>query len=179
MPENHFGATGHLAQQGGAFEPQRQNNFSIMISGLAEGDGELISLSLRSLQLPNESNEIIELPYGNEKVKLAGMAQFDDIPLTVRDFVDRRVRDALVKWRQLVYDARPGQGGRIGRAANYKKSATITLHAPDGADKRIFTLIGVWPSAMNAGQLDMGTSDTVEIELTLTYDKAFLVTAET
>lgn len=175
MAENHFGATGHLAQQQGAFEPQRQNNFSITISGLGEGDAELISLAIASMDLPNESNEIIELPWGNEVVKVAGQARTDDVPLTVRDFVDRNVRDILVRWRRQVYDPRPDQGGRIGLARDYKKSATITLHGPDGTSKRVCALVGVWPSALNPGSLDMSASDVVQIELTLSVDKSYWV----
>lgn len=173
MAENHWGATGHLAQQQGAFEPQRQNNFSISINGLGEGDAELISLALSSLSLPNESNEIVELPYGNEVVKVAGQARFDDVTLSVRDFVDRGVRDILVRWRRQVYDPRPEQGAKIGLAKDYKKSASITLHAPDGSQKRVCSLQGVWPSTINHGSLDMATSDVVQIELTLSVDKAY------
>jgi hypothetical protein len=168
MP-NYFGATGHLASQKGGFEPQRQNNFTINISGLGEGAADLLSLSLVSVPLPTMSTDVIELPYGNEKVKVAGTANFEDLNLVVRDFIDENTRKVLIGWFHSMYDPKTG---KMGRAKDYKKSGSITMMTPDGKDRPACELQGVFISSFNPGTLDMASAEPVQIELTLSIDKA-------
>lgn len=159
----------HIANQEGDFVPQHQDNWLIEIAGLDGDDKDLITLSLLSSNLPTESNNIVEIPYGNEMRKVAGKAIYEDIPLIVHDYVDRDIRGALVRWRRLVYDTRTGN---VGLPTNYKRTASMILQATDGTLTRTVDLIGVWPSAMNPGALDMASDEAVQIEMTLTYDRA-------
>ena len=159
----------HLANSQGDFVPQHQNNWLIEIAGLDGDDKDLIVLSLVSAALPPEKNTVVELPYGNESRKVAGRAAFDDIPLKVRDFVDRATRAALMRWRKLVYDTTTGN---VGLPSNYKKTAELIMQATDGTHLRSVRLIGVWPSSLDPGALDMTGDAVVEITATLTYDRA-------
>ena len=159
----------HIANQAGDFVPQHQNNFLIEIAGLEGDDRDLIVLSLMTLALPTERNGVVSLPYGNETRKVAGRAEFEDVPLKVRDYVDRQVRAALVRWRKLVYDS---DTGFVGLPSQYKKSANIIMQATNGTHLRAVKLFGVWPSALTPGSLDMSSDAPVEIDMTLTYDKA-------
>lgn len=159
----------HIANQEGDFVPQHQNNWMIEIAGLDGDDKDLVVLSLMTLSLPPEKNNVVVLEYGNEQRKVAGKAIFDDIPLKVRDYVDREVRAALMRWRRQVYDTTTGN---VGLPSEYKKTAEIILQATNGTQLRTARLIGVWPSALNPGTLDMASDAPVEIELTLTYDRA-------
>jgi hypothetical protein len=68
-----------------------------------------------------------------------------------------------------VYDTTTGN---VGLPSNYKKTAEIILQATDGTHVRTVRLIGIWPSALNPGALDMSSDAPVEIEATLTYDRA-------
>lgn len=159
----------HIANQRGDFVPQHQNNWVLEIAGLP-GDGkDLIVLSLRSGALPNESNEPIVIPYGNEERKVAGKAKFADMPLKVNDWVDRKVRKAIVDWRKQVYDP---ETGNIGLPSLYKKSAEIILYASDGTRTRSVRLVGLWPSAVEGGELNMEGMEVVQINMTLQYDRA-------
>lgn len=159
----------HIANQAGDFVPQHQNNWLIEIAGLEGDDKDLIVLSLVSSALPQEANNIIELPYGNETRKVAGKAVFEDIPLVVRDYVDRDVRGALIRWRRQVYDSRTGV---VGLPSSYKKTGELIMQATDGSSLRAVQLIGLWPSTMNPGAFDMASADPVQIEMTLTYDRS-------
>jgi hypothetical protein len=159
----------HLANQEGDWAPQHQNQWAIEIAGLEGDDKELIILSILSGALPNESNDEVELPYGNEKRYVAGQATYETIPLVVRDFVDRETRRALIRWRRLVYNP---ETGNVGLPSAYKKNAEIVLYATDGSILRKCRLIGVWPQALNGGDLSMESSDPVQMELTLRYDRA-------
>lgn len=159
----------HIANQSGDFVPQHQDNYVVEIAGLEGDDKDLIVLSLLSTNLPTESNNIVEIPYGNEVRKVAGKAAFEDIPLIVHDYVDRAVRAALVRWRRQVYETRTGN---VGLPSDYKKTGEIILQATNGTSFRTVRLIGLWPSTMNPGALDMSADEVVQIEMTLTYDRA-------
>lgn len=159
----------HIANQQGDFVPQHQNAWSIEIAGLDGDDKDLIVLSLLSSNLPTESNNIVEIPYGNETRKVAGKATFEDIPLIVHDYVDRETREALIRWRRQVYDTR---SGNVGLPSDYKKTAEVILQDTSGGNLRKVRIHGVWPSTMNPGVLDMASDDPIQIEMTLTYDRA-------
>lgn len=159
----------HIANAEGDFAPQHQNQWLLEIGGLDGDAKDLITLSLLSSQLPPESNEEVEIPYGNEFRYVAGKARYEAIPLVCNDYVDRAVRAALVAWRRQVYDP---ETGNIGLPADYKKEATLLIMATDGTLVRSCRLIGLWPQAMNPGTLDMSSADQVKIEMTLRYDRA-------
>lgn len=159
----------HIANQQGDFAPQHQNSWLIEIAGLDGDDRDLIVLSLVSSALPAEANNIVELNYGNEVRKVAGRATFEDIPLVVRDYVDRETREALIRWRRQVYDSRTGN---VGLPSDYKKTAEMILQDTAGGNERKVRVFGIWPSAMNPGTVDMNSDDPVEIEMTLTYDRS-------
>ena len=158
----------HLANSEGDFAPQHQNSWMIEVGGLAGDAKDLIVLSLVSGALPPESSEDIELPYGNETRYVAGKAIYEPVPLIVRDYVDRAVRQALVEWRRLVYDPATGN---VGLPSAYKKQADMILQASDGTLSRTCKLIGAWPQALNPGLVDMASAEPIQIEMTLRYDR--------
>ncbi len=158
---------------GGAYEPQRQNNFTFEIILDSKQQQELISLALQNAFEPQEENEALEIPFWNEKVFYPGKASFSNAQSTINiiDFVDVPVRDVVLEWRRQVYDP---ETGKVGLAKNYKKEAKIRLYAPDGTLERSWTLKGVWPQSVNwnATALDYSGGEAVKIEVTLSYDKA-------
>jgi len=163
-----FPTADHLANEKGDFEPQRASNWEFEIAGLTANGGETIKLSMVSGALPNETNEPIELNYGNEKRYVAGKVNFETFPLVCRDYVDQSTRDDIIEWRRQVYDA---STGAIGLASDYKKDATITLYDPEGTAIRRCRLKGCWPSAVNHGALSYEENGAINIEVTIRYDK--------
>jgi len=159
----------HIANQEGDFAPQHQNQWMLEIAGLDGDAKDLIVLSLHSAALPTETSNIVEIPYGNETRKAAGKVTFEDIPLVVKDWVDRGTRKAIMDWRRSVYDP---DTGNVGVPSAYKKKAEIIIMAPDGTLERKCEITGVWPSSVNGGTLDNTADEQVLIEVTLTYDKA-------
>ena len=92
----------HLASQG--FEVQRTNNFEIQIEGVTPTTRTLI-LSVVSGFLPNESNEVISLNYGNTQITVAGAARPNNSgTLVVRDLVQLDIEQAIDEWRATVYN---------------------------------------------------------------------------
>jgi hypothetical protein len=157
----------HLASEN--WEVQRQNNFEISIAGVG---GRALTLAVESGFLPAESNEIIELNFGNSKVKVAGIATFEDGTLVVKDIIQQDTEKVIRDWRKQVYNP---ETDAVGLAVNYKKQARVIQWAPDGSLERTWKIIGAWPSTVNYGTLDYTASDKKTIEITLTYDKALRI----
>ena len=82
------------------FEVQRTNNFEVVFEGLSED----ITLSVASFSLANITNDPIEIPYGNSKVKVAGQGAFDDASLVVNDYIIADIEKQLWAWRKKVFD---------------------------------------------------------------------------
>tara|TARA_R100001086_G_scaffold201006_1_gene117240 strand:- start:3937 stop:4458 length:522 start_codon:yes stop_codon:yes gene_type:complete len=155
-------------QSPGEFELQRQNNGLLYIVGLDGNNDNAITLALSSFPIPKVNSEIIEVDYLNEKRKFPGKPTFDDLSVILRDYVDRDIAGILHRWRKQAWD---WETGKIGRVANLKKQARIELFAPDGTEVREYELHGVWPSAVDGGEIDMASSEGVQITVTLTYDR--------
>lgn len=167
MPSNieSLGAS-HLASQG--FEVQRTNNFEIQIDNVTKV--RPLILAVVSGFLPNESNEVISLNYGNTTITVAGKANANGSgSLVVRDLVQEDIEQVIDEWRKTVYDK---ETDAIGFAADYKKPAYVTQYAPDGTLLRIWNLEGVWPSAVDYGQISYESPGVKTINITLQYDKA-------
>ena len=61
-----------------------------------------------------------------------------------------------------------------GRGSKFKKWAYISMYDGCGQELERWTLENVWPSEVDFGELDMGSSDVAMITMTLKYDRAFL-----
>lgn len=162
-----FVSADHIAAQGGAFEPQRKNNFTLILE--MGGDIELIQRSLDSFPIPKEANEEIAVNFGNEVRKVAGRSTFENLSLVLKDFVDQEVVEQMIAWRRLVYEP---STGKIGLARDYKKQGEVIMFGPDGERQRTWKLYGVWPSKLDPGGGDMNANENNKITCTLTIDKA-------
>lgn len=161
----------HLATDN--YEIQRVNNFEISVEGISTEDKKkTITLAVVSGFLPNESNEIISLNYGNTQVTVAGAARPNNSgTLVVRDFIEKDVEAIVDEWRSKVYNK---ENDAIGFAREYKKTAKVTQCAPDGTLLRVWDLSGVWPSAVDYGAVNNDSPGVKTISITLQYDKAKL-----
>lgn len=175
-----------LAQQGGAFEPQRQHTFAfrVMLAGAAglgggnapqdalnvlSSGGDTLELSVRSAFLPSESSEEIEIPHMNGRVYVAGKYQFETGSVVFHDYLDKGTANIIKAWRKLVADP---ETGRIGMASVYKRKGEVVMYAPDFSIKRWWDLHGLWPQMANFGALDYSASDVAQVEVTFRFDKA-------
>lgn len=156
----------HLASEG--FEVQRTNNFEIQIDNVSKV--RPLILAVVSGFLPNESNDVINLNYGNTTITVAGKANANGSgSLVIRDLVQQDMEQVIDEWRATVYNK---DTDGIGFAADYKKSAYVTQYAPDGTLVRVWVLEGVWPSAVNYGNVSYESPGVKTIDITLQYDKA-------
>lgn len=164
------------------YEPQRNNNFEIHIYGLSNlrtVDGKMkvpqdvaeesLTLSAVSVGQINTNVGIITVPYGNTKVKYAGLPEISDSDIVYNDFIGKSTERIIAAWHALVFDPKTE---KIGRATEYKKRALLVETAPDGTRARVWELKGCWPSNVQYGQYDYNGGATRQITMTLTYDIA-------
>lgn len=168
----------HLAAQDGGFEPQRQNNGLLFIEGLQIfGDSQfqgnsVITLSIESFTFPKRRNDPNELPFLNQVRKFPGPAQYDDVELVLRDFVDQPTLTTMQNWANAVHDP---VTGRQGLCRDIKREAFAHWIAPDGRSSRVYKLEGVWPISVDPGDADMNSPDKNLINCQLSVDKAYPV----
>lgn len=158
----------HLAPgPGGKYEPQRTHNWELE---LQIPGAEIVKLAIASMTGVTESNEPIELHYGNEVQFVAGKARFEAGQLSVRDMVDVDVNQQINAWRRKVYDP---QSGQIHYASEYKTEGDLLLLDPEGATRAVWHIVGLWPSSVNYGGLDYESNDVVRIEVVMPFDRAW------
>ena len=156
-----------IAQQAGAFEPQRQYHWVLRVPGI-EGE-KVLELSLRQGALPSESSEEIPIPILNGTVYVAGKQTYEAGSFTFNDYVDQDTMGLIGKWRDKVYDPKTQLQGY---AKDYKFLGDLVLYGPDYSTERVWSLVGIWPQAVNNGTIDYSSSEVVQIEVTFRYDRA-------
>jgi len=148
-----------------AYEPQRKTNFYLHLYGI--GNEDLVTLCTASVGGINFGVNPIEVPYGNTKVKFAGLPDFQDMSITFNDFVGKDTQKVLYDWYCKVFNT----GTQIiGRASQYKKEGLLVETAPDGTQARSWTLHGAWPKDFQTDNLEYGSDGQVKINMTLVMD---------
>lgn len=127
---------------------------------------------------PNLSFEETEINFLNDKTWIPGKASWEAITVTYMDVAGTLGGDAaggnlgLYDWLTNVFDfTRPTRKFMNSRRINYAGEATLTLWDGCGNPLEIWKLLDAWPQAINFGDLDYSSSDTVDIELTLRYSQ--------
>lgn len=164
------------------YEPQRNNNFEVHIYGL-EGlltidkgikisqstAEESLTLSTVSVGQINTNVGIITVPYGNTKVKFAGLPEISTTDIVFNDYIGKSTERIIAAWHGLVFNPKTE---KIGRASIYKKPGILVETAPDGTHARMWQLKGCWPSNVQYGGYDYNGGATRQITMTLSYDIA-------
>ena len=179
---NKYLGTYHMASTNNSdysFEPQRTNNFEVMITGLdntitANGQtignaSEIITLSVASYSAPQINISPIVVPYGNNKVKFAGTPEFPDSNIVLNDYIGLNVERILQGWQKKVYNP---DTQVIGYASQYKKEGYLIEYDPSGNNPRQWKLIGCWPSQLQLGDFNQEGNSVRQVIMTLTYDYA-------
>lgn len=166
------------------YEPQRNNNFEVRIyfneddqlSTVANGTDipldlaqDCLTLSVVSVgQIATEVG-IIEVPYGNTKVKFAGLPTISNSDIVYTDYIGKATERVIAAWQAQVFNPKTQ---KIGFASKYKKAALLIETAPDGSRARAWNLKGCWPSNVQYGAYDYNGGATRQITMTLAYDIA-------
>ena len=169
-----------------SYEPQRNNNFEMHIYGLnnlftVDDNRRIIpsvaeeTLILSTVSVGEIATDvgIIEIPYGNTKVKFAGLPSFSNADIVHNDYIGKATERIIAAWHGVVFNPNTE---KIGRATEYKKLALLIETAPDGSSAREWRLEGVWPKSVRYGNYSYDGNGTVrQITMTLAYDRAIPV----
>jgi hypothetical protein len=146
------------------YEPKRKFRWLLSWQGLD-------AFVLKTCQRPQITFEESVIDYINTKRYVAGKGAWNPIQVTMNDPVSPSAARKVFDWVRLVYEPK---SGRMGYATIYKKTVQLKLLDPAGSVVEIWTLTGTWPQDVNFGDLDMASSDLVEIACTLRFDNAHL-----
>jgi phage tail-like protein len=108
----------------------------------------------------------------NEIIYFPMKPEFKAIPLTLYEVKTNGGDHPVMEWLKKVYD--PKQGTWKPAIGNdFKKKATLEMF--DGCGKVIETWIyeNAWPQDINWGELDMGATELVVVDIQLRYDRAY------
>lgn len=135
---------------------------------------------------PNLSIEETEINYLNAKTWIPGKGSWESITVTYIDVSGSVTSTSsggpinLYNWLASVYDFSQTAGSgssstgniQLNNGANrnaYAATGTLVMYDGSGTSLEQWVLSDMWPTAVNFGDLDYSSSDTVDIELTLRY----------
>lgn len=122
---------------------------------------------------PSLNFKEIEVQHLNETLFFAGKPEWKPITLTLYDL--KKNNNPVFEWIKQAYN--PCEGRWSAPAPNTFKKSVARLEMYDGCGRVMETWIyeNVWPQSIEWGELDMANSEYVTIELTLRYDRAFVI----
>ncbi len=132
-------------------------------------------------QLPAFTSGTIEIPYFGRKTKIAGDTVFSDWTVNIMNDEDFLIRDALERWKNTINTLETNirlplagnSGGQIqGGIEGYKNvDAQVLQYGKMGNVIRSYKMIGIWPSNIEAINLDWERTNSIEtFAATFSYD---------
>ena len=146
------------------FEPKLKNRFMMIIDGVP-------AYMIKTANRPQITFEEVELNHMNVKRFVKGKGTWQSLALTMYDPVVPSAAQAVMEWVRLGHES---VTGRDGYSDFYKKDCTFNVLGPVGDIIEEWTLKGAWIQDASFGDLDFGSSDPVDITVTLRYDYAIL-----
>lgn len=183
----------HISNNAHEYNPQRKNNFTLVVNGLANiprvgsvdsslgdlGPVDLIAngqeqliLGLLSTDTPQISQNPIEINRGNSTIKFPGKPTFNTLNMTFYDYIGSDVKDTLMAWQNLSYNLKYDY---VGNASSYKKDCQLLQLTPDGTLVRYWEIKGAWLQNVTPGDFNMNSGDEAQtVNAELCYDWAQL-----
>jgi hypothetical protein len=146
------------------FEPKVKNRFIMYIEGIP-------AYLVKTAKRPSIEFEEITLDHINVKRYIKGKGAWSAIDVTLYDPVVPSAAQSVMEWVRLSHES---VTGRDGYSDFYKKDVTFNMLGPVGDVVEEWTLKGAWIKSAAFGDLDYGTSNPVEISVSMRYDYAIL-----
>ena len=126
-------------------------------------EGHICKIAMR----PSFSFDQQEVQHVSEKVYLPGKPTWEPLDVTLYDMA---TESYAFRWLTTFYDPTSGVIKPVAEAA--KREATLLLFDGKGNTIEHWRIYGCWPANIVWGDLDYATSDTVDVKLTIRYDRA-------
>jgi hypothetical protein len=147
-----------------AFEPKVQNRFVLYADGIP-------SFMVKNVTAPNFTDESIKLDHINTYRKIRGKREWGDMDLTMYDPVTPSGAQAVMDWARISYES---VTGRSGYSDLYKKDLTLNVLGPVGDVVSEWVIKGAFITNMAQGSFDWGSSEPVELTITVAMDYCVL-----
>jgi len=148
---------------------RRKFRWLMNIDGNVSGKGINVLPPQKSAR-PSLSFKELETQHLNETVYFPGKPDWKPIPLVLYDIATNT--NPVYEWIKAFYDPK---NGLWTHANQLKRQATLKLLDGCGTTIETWTFDNAWPQVAEFGELDMGSSEVVMCELTLRYDRAYLL----
>lgn len=119
---------------------------------------------------PNISFKEVRAEHLTESIYFPSKPDWKPVRLTLYDI--SKGKHPIIKWLESLYDAENGYWEPD--VAKYKKEVYLELYDGCGNAIEQWTYENTWFQNINFGELDMGDSDVLTVDLTLRYDRAYL-----
>jgi hypothetical protein len=154
------------------FDGARPNLFDITMPFPAgvPNESAVLSFMARGASLPAANLGVANVPYFGRQVKLMGNRTFDNWPITIINDEDFRVRDAFEFWSTNINSHVSNVlVGNYKSLVDYATNATITQYDKGGNAIKEYTMVGAWPSSVQAIETSWDSNNVVE-EFTVTLE---------
>jgi len=142
----------------------RPNQYRMEIFGLPEK----LAYTCKATQLPGKNIGIIEVPYLNQKAKIAGDATFEDLTVTILLDNDFSVRNELESWMENI---RANSDSIGDDHALYKQVGSVIQLDNQNSEIAQYDFIGLWPNSITPLDLGFENNDVLsEYSVTFSYD---------
>ena len=146
------------------FEPKLKNRFIMQIDGIP-------AYTIKAVNRPQIDFDEVILEHMNVTRYVKGKSRWQPLDITLYDPIVPSASQQVIEWIRLHHES---VTGRDGYSDFYKKDITCQILGPVGDIVEEWSLKGAFIKSANFGDLDMSSSEPVEIELTLRYDYAIL-----
>ena len=146
------------------WEPKYQNRFILNIAGIP-------AYLIKASSKPQLENGEIVLDHINVQRKVKGKSKWQNITITLYDPIVPSGAQSVMDWVRLHHESATG---RDGYSDYYKKDITLQGLSPVGEVIEEWTLEGSFIQSCNWGSYDWSAEEVSTIEMTLSYDYAFL-----
>ncbi len=130
---------------------------------------------------PSLTFKEMEAQHLNETIFFPSKPEWKPMQLTLYDIAlancDNSRAKAVVNWINVVYNANGGTWSPSCNG-NFKKNCTLTMFDGCGNTVETWTFENAWPQVVEWGELDMAEASVVTMDITLRYDRAYIVNSD-
>ena len=152
---------------------KRKNRWLFVIPGVSADLNSVDALPPSKAMRPNLSFKEIEVQHLNETIYFPGRAEWKPVNLSLYDL--KKNNNAVFKWLSSLYSAAKDKVEYKHSCDGFKIDASLILLDGCGNNIEEWKFENIWPQQIEFGDLDMSVGDVVICELTLRYDRAYIV----
>ena len=145
-----------------------ENNSADKLTGNMQ---EVIRYSVTAAFFPKLQQDEIEIVRGNSSMYAAGKPSWTGGSIRINDFIGSESKEYLYAWRRLSYDLRTD---KVGRMADYKKTATLCEYTQDYELIRTWTLEGVFITKVSDDEFNREQDGKRQLKVEFSYDRAIM-----